>query len=153
MCISRIEEPEQMLKLLDKRYASNRAATRISVLTARIRRSIKALSIWGSILMTSRNYLLSSRRWGVILLSLNHTKPPLVLASLRTKSHLESTVAALRLKYTSELRWEAVTADLIQEWERQKLNKTVHSKEGAYILETKAYVRTSRKPRRSQAEE
>ncbi len=34
VCISKIEEPEQMLKLLDKRYASNRAATRISVLTA-----------------------------------------------------------------------------------------------------------------------
>ncbi len=38
-------------------------------------------------------------------------------------------MAALRLKDTSELMWEAVTADLIQKWERQKLNKTVHSKE------------------------
>ncbi len=50
VCISKIEEPEQMLKLLDKRYASNRAATRISVLTGDvIRRSIQGTGAHGEV--------------------------------------------------------------------------------------------------------
>lgn len=43
-----------------------------------------------------------------------------MLASMGTDSKLESTVTALRLKDTEDLTWEAITADLIQEYKRIK---------------------------------
>lgn len=43
-------------------------------------------------------------------------KAPLLLASLRNSSPLESTIAALRTCDCSHLTWDALTSDLIQEW-------------------------------------
>eukprot|EP00171_Calliarthron_tuberculosum_P002619 IDg2619t1 len=54
-------------------------------------------------------------------------KAPLLLASMGLSSSLESTVAALRLKDATELTWETVTADLIQEWKRSKEGENTKS--------------------------
>ena len=51
---------------------------------------------------------------------------PFLLISLGNESDLESTVAALRLKNVESLTWEAVTADVIHEWKRQKAEKSTN---------------------------
>ncbi len=118
-----------MLMLLDKRYASNRARTRISVLTATHSKKYQGSEHMGKYIDEVEKLFAQLEKMGSYTATPESHKAPLLLASWGTKSELESTVAALRLKNTSQFTWESVTADLIQEWERQKLNKTVHSKE------------------------
>lgn len=43
----------------------------------------------------------------------------MLLDSMVNESNLESTVVALRLKDTADLMWRALTADIIQEYERK----------------------------------
>ncbi len=69
-----------MLKLLDKRYASNRAATRILVLTATYSKKYQGTELMEKYIDDFENYLLRLEKMGSILLSLNHTSPLLLVS-------------------------------------------------------------------------
>ncbi len=120
VCISKIDEPLEMLELLDKRYASTRSATRISLLTAVYSKKYADKQNMARFVDEFESLFAQLERIGTQVAIPEQHKAPLLLASMGNDSKLESTVSALRLKDTEDLTWEAVTADLIQEYNRLK---------------------------------
>lgn len=120
VCSAKIGEPLQMLDLLDKRFASNRTATRISVLTAMFSKRFCAKDDMPKYIDEFETLFAQLERMGPETKISESHKAPLLLASMGNSSPLESTFAALRTRDTDQLSWEAVSADLIQEWSALK---------------------------------
>lgn len=118
VCSSKAGNPILMLELLDMRYASTRAASRISVLTSVYSKKYQHTMNMPKYVDEFETLFAQLERMGNDTAVPESHKAPLLLASMGHESELESTVAALRLKETNSLTWEAVTADLIQEWKR-----------------------------------
>lgn len=57
------------------------------------------------------------------------TSPMALFSGATQSSLLESIVAALRMKYTTDLTWEAIMADLIQEYKRFRGGDPVENKD------------------------
>eukprot|EP00171_Calliarthron_tuberculosum_P018320 IDg18320t1 len=115
VCASATRKPYKMLELLDTRYASKRAASRIATLI-----SVYSKRFNGKASMCKYiedfNHLFSQIESMDPEASIPEShKAPLLLASIRTESVIESTIAALRLKDIKNLTWESVPTDLIQE--------------------------------------
>ena len=126
VCSTQITDPMKMLELLDKRYASTRTATRICVLTSVYSKRFEAKDNMPRYIDEFESLFSQLERMGKDAAIPESHKAPLLLASMGHYSPLESTVAALRIKDTEDITWEAVSADLIQEW------KQVRSKSGSY---------------------
>ncbi len=107
-----------MLEQLDLRYASNRATTRISVLTAVYSKRYGPKENMSKYVDEFESLFAQLERMGKDCAVPESHGAPLLLASMGHNSPLESTIAALRMKDTDCLTWEAVTADLIQEWKQ-----------------------------------
>eukprot|EP00171_Calliarthron_tuberculosum_P019463 IDg19463t1 len=120
VCSAKAGNPILMLELLDKRYASTRAANRISVLTSMYGKKYQNTMSMPKFVDEFETLFAQLERMGEDTAVPESHKAPLLLASIGHESELESTVAALRLKDTASLTWEAVSADLIQEWKRVK---------------------------------
>lgn len=118
VCSTNAGNPVLMLELLDKRYASTRAANRISVLTSVYGKKYQDTMSMPKFVDEFETLFAQLERMGEDTAVPESHKAPLLLASMGHESALESTVAALRLKETACLTWEAVSADLIQEWKR-----------------------------------
>jgi len=123
VCSSAIYDPLKMLELLDARFASKRATTRISVLTAVYQKKYSGKQDMDEYVNDFANLFSQLERMGKDTAVPETHKAPLLLASIGHGSSLESTVAALRLKDTEHLTWESVTSDLIQEWKRTRDDK------------------------------
>ncbi len=115
VCMNEVSEPMKMLKLLDNRYASSRAATRISVLTSVYAKRWNGKEHMGKFVDEFESLFSQLERMGEDVKIPETHKGPLLLASIGHGTVLESTVAALRLKDTSDLKWPSITSDLIQE--------------------------------------
>ena len=66
-------------------------------------------------------------------------KVNILLASMGTQSKLENSCASLRMRDIDDLKWESVTADLIQEWQTMTngSSKLLAQKTEKKILKTK----------------
>eukprot|EP00171_Calliarthron_tuberculosum_P004578 IDg4578t1 len=120
VCSSQISNPMSMMELLDQRYASTRSTSRISTLTTLYSIKYQKHQDMSKYVDEFEGLFAQLERMGKETAIPESHKAPLLLASIGTNSALESTVAALRLKDTSDLTWHAVTADLIQEYKRLK---------------------------------
>lgn len=116
------DNPSQMLKLLDARYASNRTVTRIAVQTQLFRMSYNGQNMTEYIDHYSSLFAQLDRMGNDAAIPESH-KPTMLLASINPKCSLESTAAALRTKDAKELTWEYVTTTLIDEYNARTLPK------------------------------
>lgn len=130
VCSSKVRDPLGMLDLLDKRYASCRAASRISVLTTLFSKKYLNGQDMARFVDEFEALFAQLEKMGSDTVIPESFKAPLLLASLGTNSSLESTIAALRLRDVKELRWESVTADLIQEYKRNKASSKQSKQDG-----------------------
>lgn len=128
VCSSQITEPMKMLGLLDKRYASTRTATRISVLTSVYKKSFGQKDSMPRYIDEFESLFAQLERMGEDAAIPESHKAILLLASLTHYSSLKSTVAALRLKNVEDITWETVSADLIQERKQVNVGPTSHQK-------------------------
>lgn len=128
VCSAKVSEPLEMLSLLDKRYASQRASSRISVLTSLYAKRYQDNQDMGRYIDEFESLFSQLDKMGSNVSVPETHKAPLLLASLGTSSPLESTVAALRLRDAEDLQWESITADLIQEYKRIKQSTSVGKK-------------------------
>lgn len=120
-----------MLELLDKCYASNRASSRISTLTTMFSKRYQQGQDMARYVDDFESLFAQLEKMGTNTALPEAFKAPLLLSSLGTNSPLESTIAALRLRDVEELSWEAVTADLIQEYKRRKSTQRQPYKDGS----------------------
>jgi gag-polypeptide of LTR copia-type len=114
------EKPDQMLKLLDERYASSRAASRISVQTQLYRKSYTGGDMAKFIDAMGTLFSQLERMGNDAAIPESH-KAPMLLASIPPDSPLEITAAALRTKDIAELTWEYVATTLIDEYEARSM--------------------------------
>jgi gag-polypeptide of LTR copia-type len=122
VCAPEAGDPIAMLHMLDKRYASKRAASRISLLTSVYDKRYQPKSSMSKYIDEFNQLFSQLESMGTDANIPESHKAPLLLASLCTNSSLESTVAALRLRDISDLTCDSVTADLIRkqnEWDPQ----------------------------------
>ncbi len=116
VCISKRNDQMAMLELLDKRYASSRSSSRISTLTSVF--STKYIDRLSQSMSKHINefedFFAQLEKMGADWVILESLLVPILLSSLDTT--LESAIAALWLKESKYLTWEA--PDLIQEFER-----------------------------------
>lgn len=115
-----------MLEMLDNRFASNRTATRISVLTAMYTKRFNYKQHLPTYIDEFESLFAQLERMGTDNEIPEFHKAPLLLSSMGNNSPLESTVAALRTKDTDQLTWEDVTSDLIQERTKWKSRHNKH---------------------------
>lgn len=111
---SEIGNPSTMIYHLDERYASNTAATRISILTSLYR----TIFVSGSLEKHCdgiSSLLSQAERMGVDFAVPDLHKGPLLLESIGFESPYEATAAALRTKKPDELTFELVSSTLIEE--------------------------------------
>ena len=124
VCSSKVNEPLEMLSLLDKRYASSRASSRISVLTCAFSKRYQPGQDMAKYVDEFETIFAQLEIMGSSTAIPETFKAPLLLSSIGTNTPLESTVAALRLRDVDDLNWDSVTADLIQEYKRTKSYKS-----------------------------
>lgn len=116
VCSAKIDEPLEILDLLDKRFASNRTATCVSILTEMFSKRFGAKDEMPKFIDEFENLFAQLERTGTKTKIPEADKAPLLLASMGNASPLKSTCAALWTQDTDQLSWEVVIADLIQEW-------------------------------------
>lgn len=120
VCSDKLDDPMGLLTLLDARYASCRTTSRVSLLTSLYTKRFNGKDHMSKYIDEFESLFGQLERMGAETKVPDSHKAPLLLASLGTHSLLESSVAALRLRDIDKLTWEAVTADLIQEWTQLK---------------------------------
>jgi len=103
VCSSQVSEPLKMLELLDLRYASTRAATRISILTSVYSKTFGVKDNMPKYIDDFESLFSQLERMGKQTAIPETHKAPLLLASLSQYSPLQSSVTALRLKDTDDL--------------------------------------------------
>lgn len=130
VCSSSLDDPITMIELLDARYASDRAVSRISVLTSLYSKKYNSRENMAKYIDEFEVLFNQLEKMGNDTKVPESHKAPLLLSSMGHDSQLESTVAALRLRDVDQLTWESVTADLIQEYQQSKETKK-HSKHSA----------------------
>lgn len=109
------DDPVQMLKLLDSRYASNRTVSRIAVQTQLFRLSYTGQNM--STYIDQYTTLFSQlERMGKDAAIPETHKAPMLLASIDQSCSLESTAAAIRTKNCDDLTWDYVATTLIDEF-------------------------------------
>ena len=118
VCSNHVSEPMDMLATLDARYASTRATTRISVLTALYTKRYTGKSEMARYVDQFESLFSQLELMGKEHAVPESHKVGILLASMGTNSCLESSCAALRLQDCDSLSWESVTADLIQEFKQ-----------------------------------
>lgn len=115
------DDPAQMLKVLDSRYASNRTVSRIAVQTQLFRMSYNGQDM--STFIDQYTTLFSQlERMGKDSAIPDTHKAPMLLASIDPTCSLESTAAALRTKDVTELTWDYVATTLIDEYNAKHSN-------------------------------
>ncbi len=121
VCASAVGDPMEMLNLLDKRYASKRTTSRISLLTSIYSKRYSGKSMSKYIDELSQLFAQLETMGEDARLPDSH-QVAILLASIGNYPGLESTVAALRLRDADDLSWECVTSDLIEEYDRMCLH-------------------------------
>jgi gag-polypeptide of LTR copia-type len=109
-----------MLKLLDERYASSRAASRIAIQTQLYRKTNNG-SDMAKFIDEYCSLFSQLERMGKDAAIPETHKAPMLLAAIPVDSPLEVTAAALRTKDVAELTWEFVTTTLIDETESRSM--------------------------------
>lgn len=130
VCSSTVDDPLGMLSLLDRRYASNRASSRISLLTSLFSKKYQRGQDMAKYVDDFELMFGQLEKMGSNTALLETFKAPLLLSSLGTCAQLGSTVSALRLRDVEELSWESVTADIIQEYKRNKSSNRQQKQDG-----------------------
>lgn len=120
-----IGRPAEMLRLLDERYASTRAVSRISVMTSLyrtrfsggsiVRHCDKIASLLSQLDKMGSDVALPDAHKGVLLLS-----------SIGVETEYEATAAALRTKDPKELTFDLVSTTLIDEETSRHANSQSH---------------------------
>lgn len=118
VCANYVDDPKQMLAQLDKRYASTRAASQISALTAVYSKRYNGKYNMAKYIDEYETLFAQLEKMGDKAKIPETHKVPLLLASLGTNSVWKTTVASLRLREIENLKWEDVTTDLIEEHKR-----------------------------------
>jgi hypothetical protein len=117
------DDPDRMLALLDDRYASSRAASRIAVQTQLYRKTYNGGDM--ATFIDEFGTLFSQlERMGKDAAIPESHKAPMLLAAIPIDSSLEVTAAALRTKDVAELTWEFVATTLIDESEARSMRAT-----------------------------
>ena len=130
VCMSDVDEPLEMLASLDSRYASNRATTRIALLTSLYAKRYRNHENMAKYIDEFESLFAQIEKMGKEAAVPETHKAPILLASMGTSSQMESIVAVMRMRDTVDLKWETVTADLIEEWRRHS-SKNEHQKGGS----------------------
>eukprot|EP00171_Calliarthron_tuberculosum_P022539 IDg22539t1 len=102
----------------DDELKIKRSATRISIMTSIYSKKYQGRQDMARYIDEFETLFGQLERMGSEIAIPEKHKTPLLLASMGNESPLESSIAALRLKDTTDLTWEAVSADLIEEWKR-----------------------------------
>ena len=108
------DDPKKMLKMLDERYAPNRATSRIAVQT-QLYRKVYDGGCMATFVDEFKSLFSQLERMGKDAAIPETHKAPMLLASIPVDSPLEVTAAALRTKDIEDLTWEYVSATLIDE--------------------------------------
>ena len=125
VCSEHVDDPLKMINALDSRFASTRATTRISVMTALYTKRYSDKEDMTEYVDGFESLFAQLLRMGESHAVPESHKVGILLASMGSNSRLESACAALRMKDIDSLSWDSVTADLIQEWRN---NQTVTAK-------------------------
>ena len=123
VCSSALDNPMEMLNLLDARYASTRAASRVSILTTLYTKKYTGKYNMEKYVDEFEVLFNQLERMGKENAVPENHKAVLLMASMGHDSPLENTLAALRIQDNDSLTWEAVTADLIQEYKKKFANQ------------------------------
>eukprot|EP00171_Calliarthron_tuberculosum_P002471 IDg2471t1 len=113
------DDPRRMLQLLDERYASSRAASRIAVQT-QVYRKVYGGGDMAKFIDEFSSLFSKLDRMGEDAAIPESHKAPMLLVSIPVESPLELTAAALRTKDVEELTWEYVAFTLIDESRARK---------------------------------
>ena len=115
VCGEYTSDPIKILELLDACYASSRATTRILVMTSLYSKRFTNNYDMDRYIDELESLFAQLLRIGKAFAVPESHKVGILLASMGTHSKLENSCAALRMKDIDDLKWESVTADLIQE--------------------------------------
>ena len=135
------DEPAQMIKLLDARYASNRTVSRIATQTQLFRMTYQAQDMPSYIDQYTSLFTQLERMGKDAAIPESH-KAPMLLASINPDSILEPTAAALRTKHLSELTWDYVATNLIHEYNARKSNGCSSTIEGRHKKKLKWHFKS-----------
>lgn len=119
VCLPAKDDPSKMIKLLESTYASNRAASKIFVLTSVFGKRWDGNRSMSKYIDEFNQLFTQLATMGKDAMIPEKLRAPILLASFGSKSEMENCIAALRMKDDIPA-WESLTADLILEYSRLK---------------------------------